>query len=100
MLNTHHLDSETKSHSFREISRVFKPGGNLITGDWGKAKSKFRRAVFYAIQLVDDFSTTYDNVKVLLPKYMSEAGFSDVSEKGFTNTKIGSFTYYQGRKET
>ena len=30
----HHLDSETKSHSFQEIFRVLKPGGNLVSMTW------------------------------------------------------------------
>ena len=94
----HQLDDETKAHCFREIYRVLKPGGKLIIGDWGKAKNRWMRMAFYTVQLLDGFKTTTANVKGLLPDYIREAGFSDVQETGFINTRIGSFCYYEGTK--
>jgi len=94
----HQLDAKTKSHCFEEIYRVLKPGGQLIIGDWGRAKSKLMRLAFYIVQLLDGFKTTNDNVNGLLPEFIEKAGFSDVSETGYINTKIGSFSYYQGTK--
>ncbi|WP_394334856.1 class I SAM-dependent methyltransferase [Aquiflexum balticum] len=87
-----------RPHCFREIYRVLKPGGKLIIGDWGKAKNRWMRTVFYTVQLLDGFKTTTANVKGLLPDYIREAGFSDVQETGFINTRIGSFCYYEGTK--
>jgi len=95
----HQLDRETKDHSLKEIYRVLRPGGRLVIADWGKAKSLRMRIAFYLVQLLDGFATTADNVKGLLPSFMSEAGFSKVQETGFINTTIGSFCYYQGIKE-
>jgi len=95
----HHLDKEAKTHSLKEIFRVLKPGGTLIIGDWGKAKSRLMRIMFYTVQLLDGFKTTTDNVKGLLPEYIKKAGFSEAKETGFINTRIGTFSYYQGLKQ-
>ena len=94
----HHLDKKAKLKSLREIYRVLKPGGKIIIGDWGKAKSKMMRKAFYLVQILDGFKTTNDNVDGLLPKYMKIAAFNAVSEIGFINTKLGSFCYYEGLK--
>lgn len=94
----HHLDSEQKREAFAELYRILKPGGKLIIGDWGKPTSQLMRTAFYAVQLVDGFKTTKDNVEGRLPHYIAEAGFSKIQEVGFLNTAIGSFCYYHATK--
>lgn len=94
----HQLDTQTKKHCLLEIHRILKPEGTLIIGDWGKPKSKFRRILFYAVQLLDGFKTTQANVEGLLPAFISECGFKNVKEIGFINTKIGTYCYYKGKK--
>ena len=92
----HQLDAETKLYCLKEIYRVLKPNGNLIIGDWGKAKSKLMRFLFYIVQILDGFKTT--NVNGLLPKFMEQAGFKNVTEKDFINTRIGTYSYYRAIK--
>lgn len=94
----HQLDKETKLHCLKELKRVLKPDGELLIGDWGKAKSKLMRIVFYFVQLLDGFKTTNDNVNGLMPWYISEAGFLQVKEVDFINTKIGTYSYYKAIK--
>jgi len=95
----HHLDTKVKKHCLKEINRVLKPGGLLIIGDWGKPKSKFRRILFYIVQLLDGFKTTQANVEGKLPVFMTECGFQNVNEIDYINTKIGTYCYYKGMKQ-
>jgi ubiquinone/menaquinone biosynthesis C-methylase UbiE len=95
----HQLDSHTKLHCLKELYRVLKPNGKLIIGDWGGAKNKWMRFSFYAVQLLDGFKTTNDNVNGLMPQFISEAGFQNVSEVDFINTKIGTYSYYKASKK-
>lgn len=95
----HHLDKESKLSSLKEIYRVLKPNGQLIVGDWGKAKSIIMRVAFYAVQIFDGFKTTNDNVNGLLPKYIEKAGFKKVAVTDFINTTIGTYSYYGATKE-
>ena len=67
----HQLDSVTKLKCLLEINRILKPEGELIIGDWGKAKTKWMRFSFYLVQLLDGFKTTNDNVNGLMIKYIS-----------------------------
>lgn len=94
----HHLDKDTKLKCLKEIHRILKPGGKLTIGDWGQAKSRTMRLVFYLVQVLDGFKTTNDNVNGLLPQYMKEAGLVEVIEIDHLNTNIGSFCYYVGSK--
>lgn len=90
----HQLDRETKILCLKELHRVLKPNGQLLIGDWGKAKSLLMRIAFYLVQFLDGFKTTTDNVNGLMPLFISEAGFLHVKEIDFINTKIGTYSYY------
>lgn len=94
----HQLDKGTKSNCLKELQRILKPGGELLIGDWGKSKSTLMRMVFYFVQLLDGFKTTNDNVNGLMPWYISEAGFLQIKEVDFINTKIGTYSYYKAIK--
>ena len=94
----HQLDGETKMDCLKEIHRIMKPGGKLVVGDWGRAKSRWMRFSFYAVQLLDGFGTTEDNVKGLMPQFIFRAGFGQISEAAFVNTAIGTFSFYTAYK--
>jgi len=94
----HQLDAKTKLHCLIELHRVLKPNGKLLIGDWGGAKNKWMRFSFYAVQLLDGFITTNDNVNGLMPQFISDAGFQQVSEVDFINTNIGTYCYYTAVK--
>lgn len=90
----HQLDAETKLHCLKELHRILKPNGKLLIGDWGGAKSQWMRLSFYAVQVLDGFKTTNDNVNGLMPDFIRKAGFNNVSEAGYINTAIGTYSYY------
>ena len=94
----HQLPRQTKLLCLREIHRVLKPTGKLVIGDWGKAKSPAMRTAFYLVQLLDGFATTTDNVQGRLPDFISQAGFHSISEIGYINTGLGTYSYYQATK--
>jgi len=94
----HQLDSASKLLCLKEIYRVIKPNGKLTIGDWGQAKSKTMRIAFYAVQVLDGFKTTNDNVNGLLRDFIAQAGFKNVTESDFINTKIGTYSYYNATK--
>ena len=94
----HQLDRETKLQCLKEIYRVLKPNGQLVIGDWGRAMTILMRIAFYTVQILDGFETTNDNVNGLLPNFIKDAGFTDVEETSFLNTKIGTYSYYKANK--
>ncbi|MBN8566270.1 MULTISPECIES: class I SAM-dependent methyltransferase [Flavobacterium] len=94
----HQLDMITKLKCLLEINRILKPNGELIIGDWGKAKTKWMRLSFYLVQLLDGFKTTTDNVNGLMIKYITDAGFKNAREVDYINTSIGTYSYYKAEK--
>ena len=94
----HQLDRITKLKCLLEINRILKPNGELIIGDWGKAKTKWMRFSFYLVQLLDGFKTTTDNVNGLMIKYITDAGFKNAREIDYINTSIGTYSYYKAEK--
>lgn len=94
----HQLDRITKLKCLLEINRILKSNGELIIGDWGKAKTKWMRFSFYLVQLLDGLKTTTDNVNGLMIKYITDAGFKNVQEVDYINTSIGTYSYYKAEK--
>ncbi len=91
----HHLDRESKLRTFREISRVLKPGGELHVADWGRAANPLMRAAFVGIQLLDGFPNTADNVAGRLPDFMRDAGLEDGTETARFSTVFGTMSLYR-----
>lgn len=94
----HQLDAETKLNCLKELYRVLKPNGKLIIADWGKAQNKLMRFTFGLVQLLDGFKTTNDNVKGLMPDFITKAGFDNVLVTKSINTAIGTFSYFNATK--
>ena len=94
----HHLARGSKQRTLAEIARVLKPGGGLHVADWGAAQDPSMRAAFLAIQLVDGFRTTQDNVDGRLPMMMAQAGFDDVRVDRRLRTMLGTMEIVRAGK--
>lgn len=92
----HHLSSENKLKTFREVCRILKPAGELHIADWGRPQNFLMRGAFLVVQLLDGFETTSDNVKGKLLQHMEQAGFTKVAETIRFATLFGSICFYQG----
>lgn len=95
----HQLESQAKKAVLNEIYRVLKPNSLVLICDWGKPSNLYTNLGFLAVQLLDGFKTTNDNKKGLLPLFLEEAGFTDVKEIDFEDTKIGTLRYLSGVKK-
>lgn len=91
----HHLKTENKVSTLKEIYRILRPGGQLHIADWGKAQNLLMRLAFLSIQFLDGFATTTDNVNGLLPQLIDSAGFIKVSETFSYMTVYGTLSLYQ-----
>ncbi len=94
----HHLSRENKLETLREVSRVLKPNGEFHVADWGLPASRLMRRTSYLIQFLDGFETTADNFNGLLPKLITDAGFSFVKETNHFNSVFGTIRMHQCRK--
>ena len=90
----HHLTTENKRRTLREVFRVLNPGGALHVADWGKAQNVAMRGAFLLVQMLDGFATTTENVQGKLPDYFREAGFANVRETRRYTTVFGTLSLY------
>ena len=94
----HHLTREAKIRTFKEIVRVLKPGGELHVADFGKPQNIFLRVLFYAVQFLDGFETTTDNVRGVLPTLIAGGGFEAVERCDEMATPLGTIALYAARR--
>ncbi len=91
----HHLSRLDKLRTAREVLRVLRPGGEFHVADWGKAANGLMRVLFYAIQILDGFPNTADNVAGGLPQVFRLAGFGDVQAGAQFSTVFGTMSLYK-----
>lgn len=91
----HHLTSENKLRTLREVHHVLRPGGELHVVDWGKPQSAVMRAAFLLVQALDGFKTTADNARGVLPDFIRDAGFGAVEETAQYTTATGTLSLYK-----
>lgn len=94
----HHLSPDAKLQTAREIHRVIKPGGELHVADWGLPTSPVMRGLFLAIQLLDGFANTRDNVTGQLVPLFQRAGFVEVDATRSFDTMFGTLVLYRATK--
>ncbi len=94
----HHLSWSDKQRTARELYRVIRPGGELHVADWGRATGLLMRGTFFAVQVLDGFKNTQDNVDGKLIELFQNAGFSDVSQVRTFSTLFGTMSLYRAVK--
>jgi len=94
----HHLRPQDKRLTLREAYRVLAAGGELHVADWGKPSNAALRAMFYAVQILDGFENTRDNVEGRLGRFFEEAGFKEVSMPAQVHTALGTIALYRAVK--
>lgn len=85
----HHLRTEQKLQTMKEVMRVLKPGGVFHVCDWGHPSNLYSKIMFNAIRLLDGFEVTRDNVRGQLRMLMESAAFADCKNMGRVETSLG-----------
>ena len=94
----HHLSSDDKVRTAREIHRVLKPGGQLHVADWGRPENLAMRVLFLFVQILDGFANTQENVDGKLVAIFEEAGLVNVTERRVFRTMFGTMALYSAKK--
>ena len=94
----HHLSWPDKQRTAQELYRVIRPGGALHVADWGRASGPCMRGAFLAVQLLDGFNNTRDNVAGRLIELFQEARFADVLQTRSFPTVFGTMALYRAAK--
>ncbi|HEY8154633.1 MAG TPA: class I SAM-dependent methyltransferase [Myxococcota bacterium] len=88
----HHLQTQEKEATLREIRRVLGPTGSLHLLDFGPPRSGLSRALAHVLHRAEHLRDGFeDRITALL----GQAGFLDPKEVGHRNTLVGSLSYYR-----
>jgi ubiquinone/menaquinone biosynthesis C-methylase UbiE len=89
----HHLSTENKKRTLREMFRVLRSGGRFDLVDFGPPRTFYSRLVARVTARSEEVAV---NVQGLLPEMFREAGFEKVSETKHFMTIAGALSFYQG----
>ena len=91
----HHLTTEDKRRTAREVVRVLRPGGELHVADFGRPHNP----LMYLVSLVTRrFEQVGDNIEGRLPGMFRDAGLVDVTETARYATLFGTLVLYKAVK--
>ena len=91
----HHLTKEQKEDILKELYRMLKAGGEIHIADFGRPEGKLMKIVSHLLRL---FEPIDDNIRGLMPEYLTAAGFLDARENGRYNTVVGTLVIYSAFK--
>ena len=91
----HHLSTENKLRTFREVLRVLRTGGRFDVVDFGPPRTFYSRLV---ARITVNNEEVAGNIHGLLPELFREAGFQNVLETKQFMTIAGALSFYQGQK--
>lgn len=94
----HHLKSEDKTSTMREVFRMLRPGGEFHVCDWGQPSNPFSKFAFMSVRLLDGFEVTRDNYEGRLPAFIEDIGFDLLTEHGHIETMLGTLDFLSARK--
>jgi ubiquinone/menaquinone biosynthesis C-methylase UbiE len=91
----HHLSTEDKQRTMREIYRVLQPGGELHMVDFGKPHGIYAWLISLIMRRLEESA---DNIQGLLPEIMRNAGFQQVEEPAQYTTIVGGLSLFRAQK--
>jgi ubiquinone/menaquinone biosynthesis C-methylase UbiE len=91
-LMVHHLTTENKRKTFREILRVLKPNGEFHLLDFGEPRTIWERGITVVMRGLEEVA---DNFAGALPDYLCESGFIQVGEVGHHASIFGPLSHYR-----
>jgi SAM-dependent methyltransferase len=94
----HHLTSETKRATLREVARILAPAGRLHIGDWGKPRDPLMHVPFLLARMIDGFEVTAANARGELPAMIGAAGLSDAKVEHELRAPLGTVALLSARR--
>lgn len=91
----HHLTTENKRRTLREVFRVLSSGGRFDVVDFGLPRTFYSRLL---ARFTANSEEVAANVQGLLPEMFSGVGLENVAETKQFMTVAGALSFYQGQK--
>jgi ubiquinone/menaquinone biosynthesis C-methylase UbiE len=91
----HHLSSENKALTFKEILRILKPGGEVHIADFAASQGQTGHLTSHLMGLL---SSESHQPKDSLTEIMTQTGFTEVKDYGRFFTLFGTIGYFSGKK--